>query len=478
MTAALCITSILLIVLGHLYKAVSLNILRPNMTTLVSILLLLGNSALLFYLVAPEAYAALGPKYKSFIFFPVYPAYLAEVHFCATLGWLLGAPGGRFLISRTVRRGPVAPGIYLLGTDQFLLRYWRFIIMFSLVACVAYVVVIGGMQRLPLYMMLTGADPMGIVWAREEAFKYLPWYQAYPFHLFRAFVFPVLAIFAYLVYRNSRSKFTNALRLFIMLTIAAAFNASSSALGPIMVLVLYIGFAELLQRRQQSIVSALRVLLLGVLIFPVHYLMVAFASGDWRNPIDDAIQLFTEQIAFRGYTVIENGAVFNLAFPPEMRIGIGGQAKLAQLFNVDPVPVNNILFNYIAPTSEVSSGTYNGAWFHYDMIMFGPIGVLAGALLVGFTMGGIDEYFRLQIKTVLTSSLYVFSIVVTLGLMDRPFSTWLVSHGGVLGVLLDIVLRQLFPSKFDKGPRIPLVYPRRTPRWRSKPDYPQAGPYS
>jgi hypothetical protein len=445
MTTLLAIFCLIVIFLAYGIGLINLNFLRPTLTSLLGWMLILASIALIIWDISPAFYKSTGPNYRSDIFYPLYPEYIATAQFIAVLGVSLGLfaimiPKGGNAINKSWYAAPVD----ISSVDKILIRYFPAFLALGCSTAVLYVFYIGGVSKLPIYLMLTGSDYLEIINAREDAFKFFPWYAAHPFHFLRSFFFPVLLIFSYVVFRKNPS-ISGFCRFAVCFFVALIFNTSSSALSPGMWLIVYIGFSEIILRPSIKIRTVLIAITFGLLLFPIHYFLVSLTSNEWGNPVHDAMGLLKEQILFRGYTAVENGAVFTNVFPPDSsKVGIGGIPKLAALLGFDIVPINNILYNYIVPNAAVTSGTYNGVWFHYDLVMFGYWWVLIMSIALGVLLATMDIAYKKGTKDCVTISIYSFTVVAVLGLFDRPVWTWLITHAGVIGIIVLFILRTLF----------------------------------
>jgi hypothetical protein len=445
MTSGLFLCGILLIGLLLALSAtgsVRLSLVHPDPTTTVGWTLLIYYVVMVLFGFDPQLFYRWGPQFKYAEQYCNHPGPIAAISVVSAIGLILGLAMGRSLIGKRVPswekwyKQPIVESRMTATVEAS----FSLALVLAVLLSATYVAYIGGLTKLPLYMMFTGRSCEEIIFAREESFKFLPFPLSHIFHSLRVFIFPFLICYSYVSLRIGRRTPGAICRFGITFLCGATFSASSSALGPVLELVLQLVMCELAIGRLSPIKTVLRgTALVGGILF-LHYVMIGLTAGEFPDPIETAAKLLREQVLYRGYTIFEGASSFTNVFD-EGPVGAAAIPKLASLLGIEPRYISNEMFLAIIPDCPVTSGTWNGPWFMYDYVAFGIPGVAVGSFMFGLLLRGFSEYLKAFAKDRVVVAVVGYSIVSSLGIFDTQVSTWLFSQGGALGAAFLYLMR-------------------------------------
>lgn len=417
------------------FGVIRLNLFVPDITTPVIWTFLLLFTVLLIQIVSPASYDEMAPHVRSNLEIPSDFILILTISGLSLLMLICGIFLSTMLIGSNSNKcynwhkRPINITHVTKASDVTFL--WSFIM--SCLLSIWYIQFIGGLGKLPLYMMVTGASYDEIIFAREHSFKLIPFPFSHIFHSLRVFFYPWLSCYAYVSMRLHPGNYKKVLVCTFTVALSMAFNAGSSALGPALSIIVMLMLCELLLGKATPASIAAKVVPLFVALLLMFYVMVSLTDGKFSNFFVFTQKVLSEEILEKGFSCAQDAAVFTNIYGNEP-VGVSAIPKLAALFGVEARNINNEMFLAIAPDHNIQTGTYNGAWYLYDYVIFGFTGLLVGSTVTGIFLGYTNNYVMLLPKDPLSISVFGYSILTARGLFDKPFWTWLFSQGGALGI--------------------------------------------
>jgi oligosaccharide repeat unit polymerase len=291
-----------------------------------------------------------------------------------------------------------------------------------------YFVQIGlALQDYPIFKMFSSNNINELAFAREKVFKLVdPRWNASPaaylffFYLgLRVWLFPFLVIYSFLSFLVTREK--RWLFLFGLNLVHSVFYAALSiARAPVAALVLRLVLAWhyfrlcVIGKFQTALVIFL------VLFFPL--LVTTLAYGH-ENPASG----LTAVIRRLFITPADDLYVYFQAFPVYFDFQQGGTLlkPFLHLFRQDHFYIENEIYKFQFPFSDIKSGHANAAFLGNLYADFGPFGSIIGSIFTGLIIQFFNIFLCRSEKNIMNVTLYAYLV----------YSLWIINFGSLTSVL-------------------------------------------
>lgn len=307
------------------------------------------------------------------------------------------------------------------------------ILFFSSIATILYIFLV---PVLPLFYAISHPGAyLDISNVREMSGKlfdvnWLRYVFSWTKHLF----LPLLTIFTFTNYYLSRS---GRWKLYFILSLIAAIfvgilNFEKGPVANIFIL-LVLTFFFLIKK-----ITTKKFIVLGlvglILIFSLPVSMIYLWTG--MDVSTDSLIQISESMGKRifydkAYAAYQYFTVF-----PEATDGYLWGSGVRPLTWITGQPFFNIAnYAFQKLIGGIESGTFSTIFYIFYYVNFGFLGIIFSSFFVGFFLLILQNYFVNTKKTPLIFSMYVFFMLLTMKLMSTALTTWLLS-GGVLVLLI------------------------------------------
>lgn len=432
---------------------VPLSIFKPVPTTIVLWLMVLYWVTIIAYGSVPGICDVLNtlPMEKSG-YEPSHPFRILFVTFLSGLGLLIGIT---FVSMATLGKGSIRAWKHWYSKPLIDGRQARFleslfwpVLLVAVLFCLLYVWEDGGIKRLPFMILLSGGSYLDIITSREESFKLLDSPLIVIYSNLRLFFFPLWISLAYLLARV-RYKKRYWVRFGIVFAIGLSYNALSTALSPIGAIILHLFFCEIIIQGRNTM-RQLQAYVLGVgAIIAILFMYIGLYPDADLQIGTFVLKILNDQLFMKGFDTFNCVSVFTNVYPfqNEEFIGLRGIPHIANTFDLAGHNINNYLYLVLNPNTIVMSGMFNGPWFLYDYVIFSYPATFLGSLVLGLILGSLGEFFRRRPKDILLAVCFVQSLASSRYIFDTTLSTWLISKGGIVGMLFYLLINILAAVK-------------------------------
>ena len=448
---------VLLLLLFILNRAgfVPLSIFKPVPTTVVLWLMILYWVTVITYGSVPGICDVLNTlPIEESGYEPSYPFRILFVTFLSGLGLLVGIT---FVSMATLGQGSIRAWKQwyskpLIDSRQARLLeslFWPGLLV-AILFCLLYVWEVGGIKRLPFMILLSGGSYLDIITSREESFKLLDSPLISVYSNLRLFFFPLWVSLAYLLARVWHKK-RYWVRFGIVFGIGLSYSALSTALSPIGAIFLHLFFCEVLIQGGNTM-RQLQAYVLGVgAIIGILFMFIGLYPDAELQIGTFVLKILNEEIFMKGFDTFNCVSAFTNVYPfqTEEFIGLRGIPRIANAFDLTGHNITNYLYLVLNPNTIVTSGMFNGPWFLYDYVIFSYPATFLGSLVLGLILGSLGEFFRRRPKDILLVICFVQSVASSRYIFDTTLSTWLISKGGIVGMLFYLLINILVAVKTD-----------------------------
>lgn len=306
-----------------------------------------------------------------------------------------------------------------------------------------------GMFIVALYLLVTPTIPLFLLFsdagqtnmltiAREESFKLIGGPIAYLFAWARNSLLPLLALIAFGRWMTRKSV-SRAFVLILVFGATTFYLALSIARWPIAALMLGTALLYSLLKRGSLPRVALIAGPAAFLSFPFLVTMLR-GSGGWFLSIGRMSEILYLILVRRIFIVpAEVLANHYEVFPGLHGFLLGGSSHLAPLFGVKLFPLANYIALYRG--ASISSALSGAAFVGSAWADFGFPGVLIYSFFVGFLIQMATIFVMRSPKNMLSCVLLVLLSVASVNLISSPLTTVLVTHGGILALVVYMLFR-------------------------------------
>lgn len=306
-------------------------------------------------------------------------------------------------------------------------------LVYSLILAAAVGLVImyfGEVEKIPLfYMIRNPGSYLELVELREKSFKLLdsPFYYAY--YVFRGLVFPFLILLALGNFLFSRQR-----KWLIFFLVSLGFGVFYAALSAaklpvaailLMSLLFYVFFKGRVRRKFYITAVVL------LLVWPV-VVILSFQFGQGVTPGRALLS-----IGQRLFYYPAEDIYYYFEYFPHQHDYLHGRSmgKIAWLTGQEYFDTPNMVGRYAHP-EFVETINMNAGFIGDLNADFGLPGVLAGGILAGLIMQGIQIYLCRRRKTILTMALFVFMTYTFWLLHSTSLPVVLLSNGVMFAFIL------------------------------------------
>jgi oligosaccharide repeat unit polymerase len=288
---------------------------------------------------------------------------------------------------------------------------------------------IHSVDNIPLfYLWSNPGEYLQAALLREDSFKLLDSPLLYAFYVLRSDIFPFLVIVSLGVYLRTKRKLWRT--LFIGTTAAAIFYCSLSAAKlPVAAIIALIGFLIYFTGGGTISRRTIAILLIGMLVFPVGVILIAY-QGQGLDNLGDALYFIFARLT---YTPSEVVYYYFEVFPDHHEFLAGRSVdKFARLMGKAPFNTPMYVGAYAARPGDSDTVSFNSAFIADLYADFGMPGVFFGGVLAGFVMQWFHIYTVRRKKTITTVALYSFLVFTFWFLNSTSLPIVLASNGAIL----------------------------------------------
>jgi len=280
-----------------------------------------------------------------------------------------------------------------------------------------------------------------LVTLREESFKLLDSPLVYLYDLNRNVLYPFLIAMTLGYYLISRS--TRWLALLVLTSLTGLFYAAASiAKAPVAVLVLVTALFVYLYRGGQVSLRAMLFAGAAVFLFPIAVLFQSLSGlGVSASSVANAIlrRLFyaPAEVLYYYFVIV-----------PDVVPYLGGRTigRVQWVLGGSGINIGNFVFRYMFP-ERIATGVANTSFLGYLHADFGVVGILAGGVVVGVLVQGLQLWLTSQRKTITTLAAYAFLLWAAWRINYQALPQTLLS-GGIIIILLQMDLLRLSEAFF------------------------------
>jgi len=290
-----------------------------------------------------------------------------------------------------------------------------------------------------LFTLLSRAgSSLEIALAREASFKLLDGGILYAFAWLRNTVWPFLILLTFAMFYTRRSR--GWLALFMLSLFAGSFYAAlSTARGPLAMIAFDLVLILYLLRKGRFRLRTYGAALVGVFSLPVLFTALR-SSGGWSLSLTRLIDVLYSVVIRRVFILPADVlASYFEVFPSVHPHLAGASLSIASLWGVVPFDVGNYVAMYRGGT--IATATSNAAFIGSAWADFGWSGVLGFGLLLGVLLQMANLWVVRRRKTPTSYVLFVLFGAVAFGLVSRPLSSSLVTHGGLAAIMVFLAFR-------------------------------------
>ncbi|MDP8218805.1 MAG: O-antigen polymerase [Candidatus Theseobacter exili] len=294
-------------------------------------------------------------------------------------------------------------------------------------------------RNLPFfYAMSNPGEVLKIAQLRDESHKLLDigWLK-YSYGWAKHVLFPFLMVFTFVNYQSSKRKTWLSLFIFsLMLSITVSvLNFEKGPIVKVFALLFLIQF--LMSYKKWGVKKVITVSAIGfVIMFAVPAIMIIYWAGLpfnlgslWIAELGILKRLF-----WKGVSLQYN--YFTL-FPIDGHTFLHGAGirPLAQLLNLEHFPVVRYAYHELVG-GKLQSGNASTGFFVLGYVDFGYFGVFIMSTLMGIFLGVLHVCFVRAKKNTTNFSIYMFFMILSMGLFSHAITVWLLTSGVVVMFLL------------------------------------------
>ncbi len=309
-------------------------------------------------------------------------------------------------------------------------------------------------RNFPLfYAIKNPGKVIEIALLREESHKLLDigWLR-YTYGWTKHVLLPFLMVFAFVNYKISKRRvwltwFVFALMLVSMISVI---NFEKGPIVKVFILLLLIHF--LLDRQKWGVKRFITFSVIGfVIMFAVPVIMIIYWSGLpfnldslWKVVLGIVKRLFWKgaYLQYEYFTI----------FPIDGHIFLHGAGirPFTQLFNLEHFRI--VRYAYQELIGKITSGNASTAFFVLGYVDFGYLGVLITSTVMGVFLGLLHVCFMRAKKDTANFSIYVFFLILSMGLFSHAITVWLLTSG--VGVMFLLWLLNPICDSLNKALRL------------------------
>ena len=241
---------------------------------------------------------------------------------------------------------------------------------------------------------------------------------------------------------------------------SAVFSLLTAAKAPLAYTLAAVALTAFLSRPRQF--GLARIGLLGGVVLMLPALVYPLLSGDrgWQA-VEVAVSNMWRRVT---YVTSETGAMHFDAFPAlHAYQGAGSNRILAAAANVPFERTPNYIYDRYLDEGIIHGGTVNTAFYAAFYADWGEVGVVAGAILVGFTLLGLQLFFdRRRGHDATTVGVRAATLVAVAQLMSSDYYGVALGRG-LLSMPLMLWVFDLVVATVNRGARQGLPSPGQTP---------------
>jgi len=279
----------------------------------------------------------------------------------------------------------------------------------------------------PIVKMFASSSISELALAREKVFKLIDprWNSSQTAFLFffylalRVWLFPFLVVYSFLSFLVTREK--RWLYLFAINFFQSVFYAALSiARAPVAALMLRIALAW--HYFKLCVVGKMRAVLIILLIVSFPVLVTTLAYGH-ANALSGLLAVFRRLFI----TPAEDLFVYFEAFPIYFDFQRGGTLlkPFFHLLRWEHFYIENEVYNFQFPFSDVKSGHANAAFLSNLYADFGPYGSIVGSGVAGLIIQYINVCLVRSTRNVMTVTMYAYLV----------YTLWIINFGSLTSVL-------------------------------------------
>lgn len=283
------------------------------------------------------------------------------------------------------------------------------------------------LSKYPLFQMFATQDTDTLALSREFVFKLLDprWsdnkysFLFYFYLALRMWLFPFLTIYTLLCFLVSRKYIW--LAIFIIdFSVAIFYAALSIARAPVAALIMRISVAWYYYKKSSLNKKLLVLMMIMIVSFPIIITTIAYNKSDFVFGLYGvARRLF--------FTPADDLLIYFQAFPIyfDFQYGMTILKPFYHLIGHDHFYIENEIYHYQFPFSNVPTGHANAAFLSNFFADFGVLGVSMGSFLVGSSIQYINIKLVRSRRDVMNVTIYAYLV----------YALWIINFGSLTSVI-------------------------------------------